>query len=80
MPQVKRKLESNYAFGVFSKHFDTLLNVKSSTFEISRVQMKRDQTIKANVVFFLCNVLSERMHPWAEFISAADLFSPWFCH
>lgn len=31
--------------------------VKSSTFEISRFQMKRDLSIKANVFFFSCNVL-----------------------
>lgn len=52
--------------------------VKSFTFEISGFQMKRDLSIKANVFFFSCNVL-ERMHPWAEFISAADLFSLRFC-
>lgn len=41
---------------------------------------KETKPLKLISFFFLCNVLSERMHPWAEFISAADLFSPWSCH
>lgn len=46
MPQVQRNLESSYTFGLFLNQF-----------EISRVPMKRDPSIKANVLFFSCNVL-----------------------